>query len=250
MYTELFCKDAYLYVNRKLLKIFGLETAVYLSEIFNISMKVIKKKSFDPQSGFFKVDRQYIEDITTLGEKKQTEIDQRLMKFGFLAVDSVDPNVIRLDTELFVSIVVEEDPDTLSFITNKLGRKKTASTKSAEDKKEGMKTGLARYITETDPELVVAMKNWISACVDAKTLTKVAVESFQKKINDFSTDPAVKLRIITLAAEKAYNVADYAIKTYQGLAEQEYRKTTNGSRATYLNSAEQKVATEVSDVAF
>lgn len=243
MYVDLFCKDGYLFVNKKIIKLFGIVEGVYLSELFNILNKVAKKKSYDPQTGYFKVDRNYIESITTIDPAAQRKIDEKMCRRAIISISPDNPDQISLDTELFVSIVVEEDEQALRQVSNKLSAKKTSKEDAQAKKKEGMKAGMSQYIRETDPDLVEALTAWISSCVDEKSLTKVAVERFQDKLNAFSTQKEVKLEVIGIAAAKAYNLAEYAIDIYT--------KSRNlFSNTTTTAMPQQKVSTELSDTTF
>ncbi|MBO7079745.1 MAG: hypothetical protein J6W64_08065 [Bacilli bacterium] len=73
-YYELMASDSYGRYNRKLMKLAGLNTAVYWSEILDIIIHVVKKKKFD-ENGFFKIDRKYIEDRTGLEIEDQLDCD-------------------------------------------------------------------------------------------------------------------------------------------------------------------------------
>ena len=63
MLIDLLCTDNYVSFNINIAKVMGLNYAIYISELLNISNKATAKKKL--LDGKFKVDRDYIANRTT-----------------------------------------------------------------------------------------------------------------------------------------------------------------------------------------
>ena len=68
MLIELLSQSNYISVNIKLAKIFGVEGAIYISEILNIYDKAVRKNKVEDK--FFTLDREYFEERTTFDLKR------------------------------------------------------------------------------------------------------------------------------------------------------------------------------------
>ena len=73
-YVDVLSPSSYGRFNRKLAAIAGLPVAVYWSAILEVSTKVVKKKKYD-EDGYFKLDRKYVEEITSIGLEDQLDCD-------------------------------------------------------------------------------------------------------------------------------------------------------------------------------
>ena len=117
--------------NRTVAQIFGLNAAVYCSELLNVYKKAqIKNKLVD--NNYFKVDRKWMFKMTTLSIEEQLVIDQNLMKLSIISKHEDDPDVINFDFNKLVSIAICDDDNTLEKISRKV---KIKSPKGVKDSK-------------------------------------------------------------------------------------------------------------------
>ena len=75
MILDLLSTDMYISFNIKLAHRIGLQAAIYLGELLNINKKAIQKEKII-DGNFFKLNRDYIEQRTTLQKQEQKELDK------------------------------------------------------------------------------------------------------------------------------------------------------------------------------
>ena len=232
MYLDLFDE---LRLNKKLVKIAGFEVAAYWAELQSILKQVVKKQTAD-ERGFFTLDRDFMERETTLTVVKQLKCDEKLISLGVLLKDSEDPNKISIAVNGMVAVITDED-------TTKLKRtgKTTADAKAA--KVAGIKATMKKAILEDDLELRAAYERWIDGMIDAANckFTKAVVQVFEKTVTGYTTDKALRLKIIEIATTNSYKDATWAINRI-------YNPGKFTQTATKL--PEQKICTGVSDTTF
>jgi hypothetical protein len=202
MYLDLFDE---LRLNKKLIRLAGFEVAAYWAELQSILRQVVKKQTAD-EKGFFTLDREYVERETTLTLAKQLKCDEKLMSLGVMLKDSEDPNKISIAVNGMVAIITDEDTTKL-----KKSGKTSADAKSA--KIAGIKATMKRAILEDDLELRAAYERWIDGMVDAQNckFTKAVVQVFEKTVTQYTTDRALRLKIIEIATTNSYKDATWAI---------------------------------------
>lgn len=212
MYVELLASDNYISVNRKLAQLFDLKTAVYIAELTNIITKVVKKKTVDKE-GFFVVNRNYIEERTTISIEDQLICDSILTKVGVLDTSKDDVNKIRMDIELLTSLIANEDAKLLGEVAKKC---KVSKVKKSEAKVQAIRQSLKASVTEDDKDILNALYGWIDSILDSKNfLSKNIIEIFQKQLSDYTSDKNTKLAIITVATIQAYKDVTWAIRSYE-----------------------------------
>lgn len=231
MYLELFDE---LRLNKKLVKIAGFEVAAYWAELQSILKQVVKKKTAD-EFGFFHLDRDYMEQETTLTIAKQLKCEEKLIALGAVMKDPTNPNKIAIGVNNMVEIITDED-------TKKL--KKTNAVKKDEKaaKIAGMKLTMKKALVETDPDIRAAYERWIEGMIDAQNcrFTKAVVQLFEKTVTEHTSDKNTRLKIIEIATVNSYKDATWAINRVSGF------RATSPTRLP-----EQKVCTGVSsDVTF
>ena len=79
MLLDVFDNDNSISVNYRTIQIFGLPTAVYLTELINIYKKATRKSKLVNED-YFKVDRKYINNILSLTPEEQIVCDLNLIK--------------------------------------------------------------------------------------------------------------------------------------------------------------------------
>ena len=232
MYLDLFDE---IRLNKKLVKIVGFEVAAYWAELQSILKQVVKKQTADEQ-GFFILDRDFVERETTLTIAKQLKCDEKLLGLGVMMKDPENPNRIAIAVNGMVAVITDEDTTKL-----KKGGKTSADAKAA--KIAGIKSTMKKAILEDDLELRAAYERWIDGMIDAANckFTKAVVQLFEKTVTGYTTDRALRLKIIEIATVNSWKDATWAINRL-------YNPGKFTSTATKL--PEQKICTGVSDTTF
>lgn len=207
MYLDLFDE---LRLNKRLVKLAGFEVAAYWAELQSVLKQVVKKQTMDEQ-GFFLLDRNYIERETTLTVNKQLKCEEELIELGALLRDAENPNRIAIGVNAMVAVITGEDTTKL-----KKSRKSSADEKAA--KIEGIKSTMKKALVETDPEVRAAYERWIDGMIDAANcrFTKAVVQVFEKTITEYTTNKAIRLKIIEIATTNSYKDATWAINKLDG----------------------------------
>lgn len=207
MYLDLFDE---LRLNKRLVKIAGFEVAAYWAELQSVLKQVVKKQTMDEQ-GFFLLDRSYVERETTLTISKQLKCEEKLIELGALLRDAENPNRIAIGVNAMVAVITGED-------TTKLKKSGRSSADEKAAKIAGMKATMKKAIVETDPETRAAYERWIDGMIDAANcrFTKAVVQIFEKTITEYTTNKAIRLKIIEIATTNSYKDATWAINRLTG----------------------------------
>ena len=207
MYLDLFDE---LRLNKRLVKIAGFEVAAYWAELQSVLKQVVKKQTMDEQ-GFFLLDRSYVERETTLTISKQLKCEEKLIELGALLRDTENPNRIAIGVNAMVAVITGED-------TTKLKKSGRCSADEKAAKIAGMKATMKKAIVETDPEIHAAYERWVDGMIDAANcrFTKAVVQIFEKTITEYTTNKAMRLKIIEIATTNSYKDATWAINRLTG----------------------------------
>lgn len=132
-YINALAAESYVRANSAFIKIAGLPTAAYMELLCSILTAVDKKKRYDPTSGFWKIDRGYIEDRCGISPSDQRGCDEILAKLGIVESDPDNPNRIRVDSSKYYSLIIQaEIPDVeISSAQKKTKSEKTQAKKAA-----------------------------------------------------------------------------------------------------------------------
>lgn len=231
MYLDLFDE---LRLNKRLVKIAGFEVAAYWAELQSILKQVVKKGTAD-EFGFFTLDRDFMERETTLTVAKQLKCDEALLNLGVLLKDPEDPNRISIAVNGMVAVITDED-------TTKLKKTGKTSADAKAAKVAGIKANMKKAILEDNLELRAAYERWIDGMVDAQNckFTKAVVQLFEKTVTGYTTDKALRLKIIEIATVNSYKDATWAINRLSSTPSKPW-----STPATKL--PEQKICSGVSD---
>lgn len=207
MYLDLFDD---LRLNKRLVKLAGFEVAAYWAELQSVLKQVVKKQTMD-EKGFFLLDRGYVERETTLTVSKQLKCEEKLIELGVFLRDAENPNKISIAVNGMVAIITGED-------VTKLKKSSRTSADEKAAKIAGMKATMKKAIVETDPEIRAAYERWIDGMIDAANcrFTKAVVQVFEKTITEYTTNKAIRLKIIEIATTNSYKDATWAINRLSG----------------------------------
>lgn len=233
----------YISFNIKLAQILGLETSIYLSEIMNINEKAIRKQKMEED--FFTIDRNYIEKRTTIGIKKQEEIEKTLLKIGILEKNPETPDTICLNITILTSILMNPDEKLIKNI-NKIIKQNAKSPKVKKD--EAIKENLKNHISTTNEELIQAYSKWIEAVYDKDGwMNSEAILVAEETIDNFcNRNLDLALNIIRIATLNGYRDMSWAIKSYK----KDYNVSFRVSNNNVVTCPTPAVAPQVSDEVF
>lgn len=187
-------------------KFTNIETAVYLSELLNIQEKAFRKNKI--KEGFFKADKKYIEERTTLDSCAQKNCCNTLKTLKILEINEED--AIKIDLNILCSLISNEMISDAKEIKLCLPKKK--STKS-----EIIKEELKSLIKTSNNELRDSYMDWIDSVyakqgwMSRKSVTcgEILIDSYA----DHNLDLA--LNIINIAALNGYRDIQWAINKYE-----------------------------------
>lgn len=211
MLIDLLSMNNYISFNLKLAHIIGLEASIYISELLNINDKAIRKNMVE--NNYFNIDRDYIEERTTLSKDKQLDIEKELMSLGILEPYGKNDSNVSLNVTALTNILASPDE---SFIKD-IKKIVKARSQTKKTKTEKIIEALKGNVECTNEELKEAYFEWIDA-VYAKQgwMSKKSITCGQKMIDDFSRrDLDIALKILEIATINGYRDIEWAINTYK-----------------------------------
>ena len=155
MLIDLLNSANYIMVNKDAIRIFGLHTAVYCSELLNIYKKAYIKNKLIEGSAFV-VDRNYITKQTSLTIEDQLKCDINLSKIQIVQVSKEDKDVIKFDVEKFASLLSSEDIKLLDKVSKKVN---VNAKGSKEAQRERIILNLKESVICNNFDLLTAIRN-------------------------------------------------------------------------------------------
>lgn len=215
--------------NYKLANILGLEASIYLSRVISINQKAIKKKLI--YNNFFKIDRAYITEKTTLKVSKQKEIEKNLAELNIIVINKDDADLISLNLSVLISIFNDNNEEVKKEVKRVAGQTK-------ETKKLAIARALKNHIDTPNDEIREAYYNWIDTVVQTKSMNVTTVESAQKILRKFTSDAKVALEIINIATANSYMDLTFAINNYTRLMNVMAKETSNAQSTVVSTRAQ------------
>lgn len=225
MILDLLSTDMYVSYNVKLAHRIGLHAAIYVTELLNINRKAILKGKID-ENGFFKVDRNYVEERTTLNKDDQKKLDDLLIDLNVLLKGNKDQ--INLNTDNLTGLLLEEDDKIVTEISKEVSKK--SKTKRA-TKQEIIQANLKEAITVQNEELRKSYEMWIDSVLAKQGwMSKASIIEGQKLVDDYTNrDLDLALKIINIAATNGYRDMGWAINYFEKEYKAGYYKNLNTS---------------------
>ena len=205
MLFELLATDMYVSYNVKLAKTLGLNASIYLSELININRKAIEKNKI--KDGYFKINRDYIEERTTLNKADQKDLDKILSEVKAISIGETS-DMLKVDMDVLTSLILGDQKIVTELPGSKRGRP---------SKQEIIMRALKANIETTNPELRQAYEDWIDA-VSAKNgwMTKVHVLEGQRVIDEYTKkDLDMALEIVKIATMGGYRDMTWATSEFE-----------------------------------
>lgn len=251
MLIDLLNSYNYITVNMDAIKIFGLNTAVYCAELLNIYKKACLKNKL-VEGNYFKVNRDFISDRTSLGIEDQLKSDANLMKIGVINKHNDDPDLITFDLQLFASIISSEDNKLIEEISKKVKIKSPQGIK--ETKRKNILNNLKNSIVCSNYELLTALRDWLDSIYSNPNnyMSKKSIENFQTTLNNYTKgDLDLALKIVNIATTQSYKTCDFAINVYEkSKMYSEQSKTFENNKSVRVTTQKRATSDTIGDEIF
>lgn len=247
MLIDLINSSNYIMINRDAIKVFGLNTAVYCSELLNIYKKAVTKKKIT-DDGYFTVDRNYITKQTSLTDEDQIKCDINLAKVNVVKVKADNPDVILFDVETFASILSCEDIKVLDNVSKKVKIDNPKGTKVAQ--RERIIVNLKESIRCKNYDLLLALRDWIDSVMSDpnKYLSVQQVALFKDKLDDYCNGNLdLALELVRIATIHQLIDCQWAINT---LEKDKQVQASIAKASQTIKRTEQKVITKLGSEVF
>ena len=234
-----------LMINTKMIKVFGLSTAAYSAVLMEIIPRVLQKKYDEfSKTGYFTVDRAYIESRCGLTVEEQLAADAGLARSGILITHPENPNQLSICMDFMFELLAEDDAKILDKVRKKAKTKKSDEAAAKRTGKISTFSAFAATLAHT-PEVQEAYQLWITALIEGGkcAFSKTTVQLFHDAMTRYTSDPATQVEILKQAAASGYPNAEWIINSMQ--KKTGYQRST----ATY-STTEQKQFTGVSEESF
>lgn len=205
---DLLSTDMYVSYNIKLAQILDLQSAIYISELININRKAIEKNKLK-EGGFFKIDRNYIEERTTLKREDQKSIDANLKSIKLISIGE-SSDLLKVDMDILTSLLLGKK-EIVTEVVQPVKRGRPS-------KQEIVIRALKANVETTNVELRQAYEDWIDAvCAKQGWMTKTHVIEGEKSINKYNKekDLDIALEILRIATLGGYRDMEWAIRDYE-----------------------------------
>lgn len=222
MLIDLLSTSNYVSFNIRAAQVFGLHSAIYISELLNINDKAIRKNKID--NSVFKLDRKYIEERTTITVEEQLNIEKNLIKIGLIEKPSDSKDDIIVNVTTLTTLLMSEDEELVDNVKT-LEKLRRNSNNKKKTKAEAEREMLKGCINVSNQELYEAYCEWIDA-VYAKLgwMSKKAVLVGQQMIDETSNrNLDIALKILEIATVNGYKDMTWAVKTFKDNFELQYK---------------------------
>ena len=208
MLVELLSQSNYQSFNIKLAHLLGLEPSIYLSTLIDINEKAYRKNKII-EDGFFTIDRNYVEERTTLSKARQIKIEAELSRVGILQLSN---EYVKICLDILTSLVLEENENIRKDLSN-FRRAATAKSKGdyiLESVKKNIDVSLPK-------ELQIAYSDWLESVYSKfNFINKQTLFNAQKEVDNATNrnlDDA--LNIINIATANGWKDMKWAVKVYK-----------------------------------
>lgn len=247
MLLDVFDNNNSITINYKTISIFGLPTAVYLTELINIFRKATQKNKLIDET-YFKVDRKYINTLLALSPEEQLTCDLNLIKTSVLKKSNDDPDILKIDINLYLSLLSSNDVKLIEDVRKQMKVQKPKGLKTSQ--RQYAINALKDSIECSNYELLTALRNWVDGVYARPNgfLSKSSIKIFQQTLNEYTKgDLDLALRIVQIATVQGYRDCTWAINMFEDSEKRKVKQQNNRIRVT-----EQAVATkdDVSDIVF
>ena len=240
MLFDILSTDMYVSYNVKIAHRIGLHTSIYLTELLNINRKALQKGKIYHEKDIFagdfvKLDRNYIEQRTTLTKKEQKELDKILSEIGVLKISENSKDIVNLNMDAITALVIDDD-ESLESKFHLIIKQKTAT------KEDKITESLKNSLNIDNSELRAAFEGWIDSVVARNGwMSKASIADAKKIIDDYSgMDLDIALEVLRIAKCGGYRDIMWAINQYEKdkpICVHTHKKTGTDLATTALNRA-------------
>ena len=247
MLLDVFDNDNSISVNYRTIQIFGLPTAVYLTELINIYKKATRKNKL-VEDGYFKVDRKYVNNVLCLTPEEQIICDLNLIKTSVLKKSSDNPDILKIDIKLYLSLLCSEDMKLYDDVKKQMKVQKPKGTK--ESQRQQYINVLKNSIECSNYELLTALRDWVEGVYARPNgfLSKSSIKIFQDTLNSYTKgDLDLALRVVQIATVQGYRDCQWAINMLEDSEKRKKKQNNSQIRVTEQDVADKK---QLSDIVF
>ena len=216
----------------------GLQGSIYFSVLLDINTKLLHKAK--DEGGYFKIDRSYIYQKTTLSPEEQERLEQSLVAVLLLERHPTQPSLIKVNADVLVAML-SDDSESLEKAVERLA----AINRPKKTRKQTMIDTMRRHVMCSNEDLRAAYYRWIDAVVNkTQWMSATSVEEAQRLIDQYSNRYLdVALSVLNIAEQNGWRDVSYAIEKHQ--------KQTETSTALVFTPSEQvEQRQEVSEEVF
>ena len=247
MLLDVFDNDNSISVNYRTIQIFGLPTAVYLTELINIYKKATRKNKL-VEDGYFKVDRKYVNNVLCLTPEEQIICDLNLIKTSVLKKSSDNPDILKIDIKLYLSLLCSEDMKLYDDVKKQMKVQKPKGTK--ESQRQQYINVLKNSIECSNYELLTALRDWVEGVYARPNgfLSKSSIKIFQDTLNSYTKgDLDLALRVGQIATVQGYRDCQWANNMLEDSEKRKKKQNNSQIRVTEQEVADKK---QLSDIVF
>lgn len=211
---DIFNQDNSITINYKAITLFGLNTAAYLTLLISIYRKATRKNKLD--NDFFKLDRSYIQELLGMSVEEQLICDGNLLKLSIIRKSPDDPNRIKVDLKLYLSLLNDEDLKLIDDVRKSM--KVTRPKGLKQSQRQIQINNLKDCIQCSNYELLTALRDWVDGVYANPKgfLSKASIKVFQDTLNNYTKgDLDLALRIVRIATVQGYRDCNWAINVYE-----------------------------------
>ena len=226
MVLDLLSTDLYISFNIKLAHRIGLQAAIYLGELLNINKKAIQKEKIT-DDGFFKLNRDYIEQRTTLQKQEQKELDKLLEELSIISMGT-NKDTLNINTNAITGLLLDDNAELVDKVLQPVKKRRMT-------KQEVIIANLKNNIHTDNGELRKAYEEWIEAVMARQGwMSAASVRDGQDIIDKYTNkDLDIALRIVEIGAINGFRDLTWAINTY----EKQVREGKNKNLSSSLNNS-------------
>ena len=214
MLIDIFNQDNSITINYKAITLFGLNTAAYLTLLISIYRKATRKNKLD--NDFFKLDRSYIQELLGMSVEEQLVCDGNLLKLSIIRKSPDDPNKIKVDLKLYLSLLNDEDLKLIDEVRKSM--KVTRPKGLKQSQRQIQINNLKNCIQCSNYELLTALRDWVDGVYANPKgfLSKASIKVFQDTLNNYTKgDLDLALRIVQIATVNGCRDCNWAINSYE-----------------------------------
>ena len=218
MLIDLLNSANYIMVNRDAIKILGLKVAVYCAELLNIYKKAFTKNKMINEE-YFKVDRKYITEQTSLTKEEQYTCDKKLNEVKILTIDENDLDIVNFNIEEFASLLSSEDVKLLKTVSLAVNKSKLNTEEKKELKRNAIIKRLKENIKCNTYPILLGLRDWIDSIManPYRYISQQQVDQFKDGLDNYCEGKIeTALELINIAITYGYIDCNQAIKVYEG----------------------------------